>query len=284
MNRGMTISIVGHVLVLACTLLFFARPTNLTGSTIAVEVFTTTDISNLAQGIEDGASKTPFADKIGEQNPVDDPNAKLDKKEVTAAIEKKVPEPAPKKPDPKPAEAKPEPKPDPIAEALKKDETKKAEAKPEPAKKPEPKKPDPPRHDPRKVADVLNKLQPTRLAAAGPVTGSTPARGVKSGTSQELSLDEMQALAARIKQCWTLPPGTDAGNMVVPLRINLRRDGSLETTPTAVESIANPIAGIVARSATRAVQMCAPYNFLPVAKYEDWKEIVIGFDASWTRM
>jgi len=284
MNRGMTISVIGHCLVLACALLFFARPTNLSGSTVAVEVLTVSDFSNLAQGTEDGASKTPFADKIGEQNPVDDPNAKLDKKEVKAAIEEKVPEPTPKKPDPKPPEAKPEPKPDPIAEALKKDETKKAEAKPEPAKKPEPKKPEPPRHDPRKVADLLNKLQPTRLAAAGPVTGSTPARGVKSGTSQELSLDEMQALAARIKQCWTLPPGTDAGNMVVDVKINLRRDGSLEAIPTPVSPSTNPIAGIVTRSATRAIQMCAPYNFLPVAKYDTWKEVVIAFDASWTRM
>ena len=31
-------------------------------------------------------------------------------------------------------------------------------------------------------------------------------------------------------------------------------------------------------SALRAVRTCAPFSFLPVAKYEAWKDIEINFD------
>jgi hypothetical protein len=70
-------------------------------------------------------------------------------------------------------------------------------------------------------------------------------------------------------------------DIVVDVRMRLRRDGSLEVNPVVVSRSNKPMAQIVGETGTRAIQMCAPYNFLPVAKYETWKEITVGFDASW---
>jgi hypothetical protein len=88
-------------------------------------------------------------------------------------------------------------------------------------------------------------------------------------------------LRARIRQCWALPAGTDAGEVVVEIRMQLRKDGSLEVRPTVLTRNTRPMAQVVAETATRAIQMCAPYNFLPAAKYETWKDVIVAFDASW---
>jgi colicin import membrane protein len=241
----------------------------------------------------------PLVEKIAEAKPVEDLNAKVvEKKEVTATTSENTPEPKPKQPDPKPAAAPPEPKSevkaadkkepdqkvDPIAEALKKDDAKKpekkAEAKPQPVKKPDP---EPPKFDPRKVAALLDKRDPQRLAAAGSALNTTASLGTATGTAAKLSQNEMDALRARIQQCWNLPPGNEAANVVVDVRMQLRKDGSLAVSPMVQSAHNSPMGRVVAESATRAIQMCAPYNFLPAAKYELWKDIIIGFDASWAR-
>ena len=35
---------------------------------------------------------------------------------------------------------------------------------------------------------------------------------------------------------------------------------------------------MAAESALRAIRSCAPYNFMPAAKYEAWKEVEVNFD------
>ena len=287
MRRATTISLVGHGAVLLFALLSFSRPLeNFPTESLAVDVMSTDEFSKMTTGAVD-ASKSekpkPIVDKIGAPTPpVEDPNAQVAKKEVKAAVEERQPEPAPK-PDPKPVEKKePEKKVDPIAEALKKDDAKKpeqkAETKPQPVKKPEPKERT---FDPRQAQALLDKRKPTRLASAGSELNSTASVGAPKGAAAELSQNELDALKARIRQCWTMPQHPDAKNVVVDVDMYLRRDGSLEAVPVVVTRSTSPIARLVAETATRAIQMCAPYSFLPVAKYENWKEIEVRFDASW---
>jgi hypothetical protein len=303
MKGGMTISLVGHGVVLVWALVSFARPLETRPlDTMPVDIISADEFTQMTAGIEKAPpqpEQKPVVEKIAEAKPVEDLNAKVvEKKEVTATTSETTPEPKPKQPDPKPAAAPPEPKTetkaadkkepeqkiDPIAEALKKDEAKKpektAEAKPQPVKKPEPQ---PPKFDPRKVAALLDKRDPTRLAAAGGALNTTASLGSATGTAAQLSQNEMDALRARIQQCWNLPPGNDAASVVVDVRMQLRRDGSLAVSPTVLSANNSPMGRVVAESATRAIQMCAPYNFLPTAKYELWKDIIIGFDASWAR-
>jgi len=42
--------------------------------------------------------------------------------------------------------------------------------------------------------------------------------------------------------------------------------------------VSHPAFTAASESALRAVRSCAPYSFLPVAKYEAWKDVIIDFD------
>jgi colicin import membrane protein len=45
-----------------------------------------------------------------------------------------------------------------------------------------------------------------------------------------------------------------------------------------VNHSALPVFQVAAESAQRAVRKCAPYTFMPAAKYEAWKVIEVNFD------
>ena len=114
-------------------------------------------------------------EKVAEAKPVEEPAAKLvEKKEVKAAREAaaaaraKAGRAEGRRKQGKQAGARS--KPDPIAEALAKEEAKKPEPKKAEAKPPmPPRKPAPPapKFDPKQVEALLDKRDPTRLAAAG---------------------------------------------------------------------------------------------------------------------
>ena len=97
--------------------------------------------------------------------------------------------------------------------------------------------------------------------------------------SVQLTMDEVNALMTRLRACWALPVGMrTAPGVVVSLRINLKPDGSLAGTPVVVNTSQDPLFPTLAQSAIRAVVKCAPYGFLPAAKYAAWKEVEASFD------
>ena len=52
--------------------------------------------------------------------------------------------------------------------------------------------------------------------------------------------------------------------------IRLKRDGTLEATPTAASSAPTPYVRVYQESALRAIIECQPYN-LPAAYFDEWK-------------
>ena len=152
MKAGWTISAIGHAAVLAWGLVtFVGRPAHAPPPPefLSADIVSDADLSQITQGIRTrqagrGAEAAGREDRRGEAD--ENPNAKVvDKPEIVPTADQLQPKPEPeKKPEPKKAEPKPpepkpepkqafakeEPKPDPIAEALKKDNTK-------PEKKPE---------------------------------------------------------------------------------------------------------------------------------------------------
>ena len=102
MKTGLTISAIGHIALLLWGVLTFVTKPYKVDSTEAmpVDVISAAEFSQLTAGARN-ASKAetakPLVDKIGERKPADDPTAKLDKKEVTAAIDKPPPMPEPKR-------------------------------------------------------------------------------------------------------------------------------------------------------------------------------------------
>jgi outer membrane biosynthesis protein TonB len=305
MKAGWTISAVLHGAVLAWGLVTFAtKPLNATPPEfITTDIISDADFSQITQGIRTAPkAEAPklLVEKVAEAKPVEEQTAKVEEKKpeiVPTAdqvqppkppepkkAEPKPPPPQPQaKPEPKQAFAKePEPKVDPIAEAIKKDTKKpepKTQAKAEtPPKKVEPVKPQP-KFDATRIAALLDKRDPQRKAAAGETLSNTPSLGTAAGRAVTLSQNELDALRARLRECWNVPVGVaEARDLVVTVRILFKQDGSLQADPRLMNSGSHPAFQVAAESALRAVRTCAPYSFLPVAKYEAWKDVIVDFD------
>ena len=242
-----------------------------------IDLVTADDFSKLAKGAKDA----PKAEK---------PKPLVEKKaEIPKPVEEQKPKPVEKKPDVQAAKEPTPPKteqqkPDPIAEKLK-DEPK-AEAQKPPEKKVElpPKKPTPPqkpkpKFDADKIAALLDKREVTREASAGATLSNTPSLGAAKGEAAQLSQSEIDALRARLRQCWSPPVGaSDAQRMVVIYRVMFRRDGSIAGAPALVQAPAAAQGPVLAESARRALLQCQPYTMLKPEHYEQWKDMQITFD------
>jgi len=245
------------------------------------------------------------------------PAAKPDAKPKTAPkVAEAKPEPEPKKPEPKPEPKKPEPKPQEKAEAKPKPEPKKPEPKPEPkpAKKPEPKKPaekaeakpkpkpedkdegkDKPAKKPEKPAKKPEPFDP-QAAIAGLRDDSAEdeapkgertkdeSRGERTKQGDSLSEKEtmavIDAMQAQIARCWSPPAGApDAERLIVQMRINLNRDGSLNGMPEFLEQgrMSDEFYRVAAEAARRAVIQCQPYE-LPADAFDGWKSLRLRFN------
>lgn len=290
MKAGLTISAAGHLALIAWGLVSFSPKPFAATDSVPVDVISYSEFSQIMAGSK-AAPPTdkpkPVVDKVAEPNTVTDPTPKVaDKPEIvpTAASAESKPEPKPA--EPKPAEAKPKekaPEPDPIAEALKKEAAKKkAEAKKlADAKKREEakKKREEQKFNADKIAALLDKRAPQRQAATGTTVNQTASLGAPNGRHQTLSANEIDALRAKIQACWNPPAGVaDAKELIVTVRIMLKQDGSLAAEPAILNRSSNPLFQIAAESALRAIRRCAPYDKLPIAKYDVWKDVEVNFD------
>ena len=291
MRTAYAISGIGHAAVLLWSVWSFTgKPLAVPPSlALPVDIISASEFSQITAGVLNAPRAEipkPLAEKVGETKPVEDPNAKVvEKKEVTAAREAAAPPPEPAPAEPKPQEKKKaeQQKPDPIAEALQQDDTK----KPEPKKKVEAKPPIPPRKppapaprfDPSQVEALLNKRDPTRLAAAGDTLNTKPSLGLPSGTASQISQSALDALRARLAQLWNPPAGArNPDELVVLIQVKFKPDGTVAGQPKVLSSGTSPIAVAARESAVRALFRGQPYEMLKPEHYEQWKEIEINFD------
>lgn len=203
------------------------------------------------------------------------------KEEKQEAVKEAAPKPedtaslAEAKPD-KPKEEKP--KVEAKAEAKKPEAKKTTEAKPKP--KPAPKKNE---FNPDRIAALLNKIPDAADEPKPVVPDDAPPKKVKgqsNGTEITMSVNEIDALRARIANCWTPPPGgLGADKIVIKLRLRLNEDGTLVGYPTIANSDPSPFFQAAADSAVRAVYQCQPYD-LPSEKYALWRDMILNFDPS----
>ncbi len=257
---------------------------------LPVEFISEKDFSQMTKGIKEAPKKEKpkqLVEKKDEPKPVEQPKAKVAKKEVKAATDK-VPEPAPQpklKPPEKQeakAKAKPQPKIDPIADKLKEENAKKREAKAAPRLPPQ--RPPRPHHkepkfDADKIAALLDKREPTRTLAAGNDVNTAPALGTALGHAAQLSQSELDALRARLMALWNPPVGIkDPEDFVIRVRIRLGRDGRLTAPPQVVTSGHGQLFDSARDSAVRAVFRGQPFDMLRPEHYDVWKDIEVTFD------
>jgi colicin import membrane protein len=299
MRRSLIISGTAHAALLLWGLVAFAaRPNEAPqAEPLPVEFVSATEFSQMTAGVKNAPkpleTPKPLADKIGDPKPVKELAPKAaDKPEVKteAAAEAK----AESKPDQKSAEKadkpKDKPKPDLIAEAIKKEEAKKPpkpekkqpEFKPdqiaEALKRDEAKKP-PSKFDADQVAALLDHREPQRQLATAETLNGTVGLGAPTGRAAQLSQSELDALRARLIQCWSPPPGLSADSkLYVRLGVQFKPDTFLAQEPSVIEDAAAALGPALAESAKRALLSCQPFNMLRPEHYDLWKYIEIKFN------
>jgi outer membrane biosynthesis protein TonB len=304
MKTGMTISCVAHAAALVFGFMAIsAQPMEAPPvQALPVSFVSEKDFSQLAQGVKNAPQLKipdikPLADKVDAQKSVDQLAPKVaDKPAITTEtkpVAESKSEPKPEtKPEPKP-ELKtdlkppekltekpdkpktPEYRPDQIANLLKKDAAK------EPPKRDEkPARDSSPKFDANQVAQLLDKREPQRqIATAQSVNDSATLGAAIGAQNAQLSQSEIDALRARISNCWSPPPGIDANSkLYVVLRVLFKTDGSMSQAPVLVEGSASPLGPALAESAKRALLLCQPFTMLKPEHYDQWKDIELKFD------
>ena len=194
------------------------------------------------------------------------------------------PEPAPlpePEPEPEPVESEPEPEPKP--------EPPKPEKKPEPAKpKPEPEsKSD--ELDFSQLSAVVDKLRENEPPSSAPPSQTTETADqarAAIGAGDRLTASDKAKMRAAVSRCWNASAIAGAPNpekLVVIVQFELNEDGTLQSPPRVANRTQIALSGnrfwqAAQQNAVRAVQSCAPYDFLPVDRYNDWKEFELNFD------
>jgi outer membrane biosynthesis protein TonB len=296
-DKTLVASVVLHVLVLGWGLVSFStRAFEMTPEeSVPVDVVSADQLAHVMAGMKSGKKENPkpLVEKVAEAKPVDDTVGKITEKApvvtdtapppeppkpVEKPVEKKPDPPKPvvenkPKEEPKPIEKKPDPKVDPIAEALKKEE-KKPPPKPQTqaAAAPQPSKPKAERvYDQSKIAELLDKRDPSRQAVTGDTLNSNAALGLAKGKAADNSATWGALFQSQVEVCWKKPyGGIEAPKSEAAFAIKLKRDGTLEGMPVPEGTPATPYLRVYQESALRAIIECQPYK-LPAAYFEEWK-------------
>jgi hypothetical protein len=319
MRRALIASIILHVGVLAASFLdwpFAPKRIDDLSPPISVELVTIADLTNIPKvtpkpkeaKVKPKEPEKTKAEKTPPPPPPPPPEVQPEPEKPAPKPEKPKPQPVAKpEPEPAPAEKpkvaeKPQPaKPKPEKAAEKKEEKPKPvkTAEKEPDKKPEP-KPKKPRvppdarskedFDPGKIAALLDRSSKQDTPDAKfDVNQIREALDVKPTNapptlSQQLTMTELDALRARLAQCWNIPAGAqDAQSLIVKIHIWLNPDGSLARDPEVANSASGGVDRqyfqIAAESAVRAVYACRDaFAMLPKDKYGTWRDMIINFD------
>jgi colicin import membrane protein len=298
-DKTLAASIALHVLVIGWGLVSFSSKAfeSVPEESLPVDIISADQLAHVTAGMKTGKKENPkpLVEKVAEATPPpEDTVGKIDDKKPPVVTEtapppvpKPVKRPVEKKPDPpkpvvenkpkeepKPIEKKPDPpKVDPIAEALKKEEAKKP--KPKQQAKAAPPKPDRPKaervFDQSKIAALLDKREPTRRSVAGDTLNSNAALGLAHGKAADNSATWGALFKSQVERCWKKPyGGLEAQMTEAVFSIKLKRDGTLETTPSAISNPSTPYFRVYQESALRAIIECQPYN-LPAAYFDEWK-------------
>jgi len=276
MGRSTFISAALHTAILFFALVAFP-PANMERApliAIPVDLATPSEVTKIKAGSADAKDEAPLAGKPKEKKP--EAVKEVEEPSQQAAELAAKPEPQSK------PEAKPKTE---LPKEANKPEAKKPDAKPAKSKqaaapkKPAQKKRD---FDTDRIAALLNKIPDANEPAPVMPSDEDPSkvRGQSDGRQATMSVNEIDALRARIAQCWNPPPGgLGAGQIVVKLRLKLNEDGTLVGYPTVANSGSSPFFQAAADSAVRAVYQCQPYT-LPSDKYALWRDMILNFDPS----
>ncbi len=107
-------------------------------------------------------------------------------------------------------------------------------------------------------------------------------KGAGEGTAMTLS--ELDALQSAMYKCWRMPADAiDPEKLLVRLNVKMLRGGLVEdvrvidSAKSRRNAPGNPYWDVAEQRAVRAVAQCAPYDFLPDEKFNDWQNLILNF-------
>jgi len=104
------------------------------------------------------------------------------------------------------------------------------------------------------------------------------------GEGTAMTLSELDALQSAMYKCWRMPADAiDPEKLLVRLKVTMLRGGLVEdvrlidSAKSRRNAPGNPYWDIAEQRAIRAVAQCAPYDFLPAEKFNDWQSLILNF-------
>ncbi|WP_338827279.1 hypothetical protein [Bradyrhizobium sp. 27S5] len=120
-------------------------------------------------------------------------------------------------------------------------------------------------------------VQPPADAPAGPGPGKD---NFDAAATEKADVGSSVAAEFRrhLKSCMKLPPTLSSGDDVrVKLRVFMKPDGKLASSPLLIEASASAKGPLLLKSATDALEACQPYAMLPRDRYGEWKVLDLDF-------
>lgn len=118
------------------------------------------------------------------------------------------------------------------------------------------------------------------MLSAVSACGAFSSTGRSSGREAPVTENNINALRARILQCWNVAEfvkDPDVHKLYAVVEFSLKRDGAIDERPV-VKTFGGGAAGSAfAARAVEAVTKCAPYGFLPPEQYGQWSKVEISF-------
>lgn len=241
---------------------------------IPIEIISEAELSDMLSVVETRIDAEPEP----EQQPAPEEIEEIEPEPVVQP-EQPVVEPEPiveQAPDPLPEEQEPEeiPEPEEKKEEPKKEEPKKREPpKVTPPKKEEPKEPELDFDALRSGLEDLDREKTEAPREAAEQTGQAQQddrNRNQVGAGDRLTASEEAKMRAHMAQCWSRQAfigAPEPEKLLVTVRFELNRDGSLRSAPKVINSLQINTSGnafwkVAERAALNAVIECAPYDFL----------------------
>lgn len=128
-----------------------------------------------------------------------------------------------------------------------------------------------------------NSMQRTNSFSSLPNDNDTIEKSSK-GEGNKMTVSEVNALQSAMYRCWRMPvDAVNPENLIVKLEVEMLPGGFVQNVQVINRSEqrqldpGNTFWDVAEQRAVRAVSQCAPYSFLPVKKYNQWKKITLNF-------
>ena len=162
------------------------------------------------------------------------------------------------------------------------------EPDPEPIPDPEP---EPPTFDLDALSGLIDKSRETAPEANQQVVLESEVAQIRyddiarraEGEGSGQAATEADLVANAMYKCWRMPAAAqDAENLQVRLNVKLVIGGYVESVSLIDQAASRRLSpgnaywDVAERSAVAAVNKCAPYDFLPEARYGVWRELILN--------